>query len=281
MQFFFCNGLVPMLSRQRQPCWCVVCQGRLMSHDVARRHNNRPRYVESKVEDPHDRPEADVDSPVENIRHPDIKEKFCIELAAEVATGRVRATGAGNVLKLTRAAYEEHLPEGVDMPSSWHAVQRVAISGREPHSFTRDFCPSCGWLFPDDVLTHVCMECEADRYDRNGHPQVTAIYFDLKWRLHNLFSDPILSRKLVASENFEPVDQPASQRILRDVFDGSIMQEHTARFNETIRCIYIYIYIYIDIYLYTTCHFVLEAASLPPPPHRHRQGARQWHGGEG
>lgn len=212
---------VQQRARKRKPCWCVQCEGAFKSHDVARRHQHRPRYKplghNPELENAEEAADDTLPAPLQ---------QYCVEVVGEVASGRLCATGADNMIKITNRCYSSELSGEVEFPSSWHTTQKIATAGREPESFTRDFCAGCGWLFPDDVLTSTCEGCGEDRFDLRGKPNRQAFYFDVKWRVQSLFSTLSMAKRLLPTENFLPTEGEVASHsiVLRDCYQGRIMQ---------------------------------------------------------
>jgi len=149
---------------------------------------------------------------------------YAMEMSELVATGSVKATGMEAVLKSTSRWFQPHLPIEVTVPKSWHRAKNMAVKGKKPVSFTRDFCPGCDHLFavtPSDVD---CPRCNnATRYT-DGVAARQGQYFDVDDKCIRLFAT-----QFTASRTLPPTDQarpstPMANRELHGVFDGSILE---------------------------------------------------------
>ena len=56
---------------------------------------------------------------------------FSTEVLELVGRGVVGVTGAEAMLQIQHANYQQHLPEGVDMPKTWYRARKNGMKGRE------------------------------------------------------------------------------------------------------------------------------------------------------
>jgi hypothetical protein len=153
---------------------------------------------------------------------------YAMEMAELVATGKVNVTGMEEVLKTTSARYQEHLPPGFAIPASWFKVRKIAVDGREPKFFTRDFCPSCDHLFEEDKDDVHCPDCkQATRYKtmgKNYNAVRQAYYFDLDDKCTRTLAGKLQAAMVLPPTTPKRSTDPIKERELNCAFDGSIME---------------------------------------------------------
>lgn len=182
---------------------------------------------EEKVEDNEQGlQESDSESEEDGL---EVDIKVAKELRDVVARGLATQQGMEAISKIYFGNYAHHLPEGIQMPSSWYRVRTLAGSDQaSPLFYTRDFCPSCDTLYPEDraVLECPSQVCKkTDRFNNKGKPVRLAFYFDLEERLQRIFAQKYVAREMRYSSTREVEDVPLSQRELRDVWDGTILHD--------------------------------------------------------
>jgi hypothetical protein len=95
------------------------------------------------------------------------------------------------VLKVQVNNLRQHLPTEMrsQLPATWHQVKkRCKVAGAGGISYYRHFCPTCGKLFPVNVLLDTCTrrKCGGKRFDEHGKPQQRALYYDIPDKLKRL-----------------------------------------------------------------------------------------------
>lgn len=155
------------------------------------------------------------------------EQKHCTEVVELVSRGVVTVTGAQAMIKVTYANYNEYLPEDMDLPPSWFMAKKLGVAERDIKYFTRDFCVDCDYAFPVDKTVHKCPECKdtpSTRFGPNGKALRQAYYFDIDAKLKTIFSHIVTARAMEYGNEYKQERGPMANRVLRDVWDGSILQ---------------------------------------------------------
>jgi hypothetical protein len=151
--------------------------------------------------------------------------RYAMEMSELVSTGAVNVTGMQKVLQSTSSHFQSYLPEPIVIPKTWYLARKIAVGGKEPLPFTRDFCPKCDHLFGVAKEDEKCPNCAAPTRYTFGKATRQAQYFDVADKCARLFATKYhASRILPATDKPCPTERPAAREI-SSAFDGSILQE--------------------------------------------------------
>jgi rubrerythrin len=172
-----------------KPCPCNEHKNELAPESTARRHlqeiargirqrwagNNSPEAQSSA--EPEDVVQAAhvIDQAASDESEEDevfaTQRNFTNEITELVAQNLLCVTGAEAVLKIVHSNYQKHLQEGHDIPKSWYLCKKIAMDGKEPVYFTRDFCPQCDYLYGVKSQRTYCPVCpgKEKRFDVKGN----------------------------------------------------------------------------------------------------------------
>jgi hypothetical protein len=232
----------------RRMCPCVACAScpvvdtrtwKIHAGEIA-------RGVRMRVADaPPPHPLGNVVPPVEAdpcvlAEVDDTALRHAIEMSELVSTGAVNATGMEAVLKSTSRWYQPHLPDNVTVPKTWYRARRMATAGKEPVSFTRDFCPVCDHLFRVAKSDEHCPRCNATTRFTDGAATRQGRYFDVDDKCIRLFATQYnASRILPPTDQARPV-AAVENRVLHGVFDGTILEALYHKYDPAIKdsCLY-------------------------------------------
>ena len=212
-------------------CPCTVCHNksvsrttwRLHTHEIA--NGSRLRHGAAPAKNP------DPDPVLPVAETPAVL--YAMEVAEQVATKRVTASGADAMLKITSKRWAEHIHEEEDPPpGTWYLCKEQAMQGRKLKSFARHFCPNCDNLFAFSLGVRVCPKCgpekglrfQAEQGKKKHTPRRVAHYYDLDDHMRLLFSCKFIAEYLAMGKSRV---RPAgiNQRELSGPFDGSILQK--------------------------------------------------------
>lgn len=152
------------------------------------------------------------------------------EVCELVAQGSINVTGAQAVLRALSARFNNLLPPGEEIPSSWYKCMKLGLDGLEPKLLLRDFCPECDYLFPmggdySDIDYEFCPQCaERTRLDTKRKPARQSYYIDLEDQVQRMFSSPYAAGLLRYGQNARRSEYAMEERELHDAYDGRIME---------------------------------------------------------
>jgi hypothetical protein len=178
-------------ARKSRPCPCEKCDGRVRDYRTWNKHANeiaqgsRLRALG---------PGFNTPALLDNKLVPDAPDalpaaaQYSMEMVELVAEGTVTKTAMNTILQSTSKHYGEHLPDEVQIPTSWYKAEKIGTDGAKPHWFRRDFCPKCDHLFSVDEHDNVCPKCKKQtRYDAAGKAQRYAYYQTLSDKVKRVF----------------------------------------------------------------------------------------------
>jgi hypothetical protein len=154
-------------------------------------------------------------------------------VAELVGEGAIGVAGAEAVLKITADAYNDHLPPGKQVPTSWYMCRQVAMEGHEPLWFQRDFCngSSAGkvehadHLFPEELEEQVCPQCKGSRFNKKGHAHRVSFYYNLADLIQRQFGSRFQGEAMrYGAQSTAPTDA-MEDRVLSDAYDGAILEK--------------------------------------------------------
>ena len=234
---FFCILFLVAMPKNPRPCPCFEHENALTPFSTWQRHAEqiargaRARWTGEEENLP-------PVQPVVEVEILSVEEQYALELTELVARGVINVTGAEAVCKITHRRYQDHLPDDITMPSSWYKAKNIAMDGRETRVFTRDFCPICDYLFPEEPRKVYCPTCKKrTRYiNKRRKPARQAYYIDIAAKVKSFFTHPLSAKEVLHGTN-------------RPHPEGHIDNREVCvyRYRNLHRNMYIYIYLYLSL----------------------------------
>jgi hypothetical protein len=169
----------------------------------------------------------------EEDEHDRVTFKFALQIAELVGEEAIGVAVAEAALKITADAYNEHLPPGKKVTTSWYMRRKKAMDAHEPDWFRRDYCNgvSAGkkehadHLFVVDLEARVCPQCRGNPFDERGHARRASFYYNLEDLIQRQFSSRYQTKAMRSGAQTTAPTDAMEDRVLTDVYDGAILEQ--------------------------------------------------------